>query len=779
MASEVPEWFEPLNERETQIISLISQGHTNREIAQKLSLSLDTIKWYNKQIYSKLGVSNRTQATATARRHGLLETRTTPQTGSPVEDRHNLPYIATSFIGRRKQLAEVKQLLQQFRLLVLTGPGGSGKTRLAIQVAAGLVDRYSDGVWLVELASLNDPDQVLNAIADVLGVNQRGETALLAKIQYFLASRHLLLVLDNFEHLLSAAPLVGDLLASAPRVSILATSRERLHVYGEREYPVHPLELPDLERASSREQLVQAEAVVLFLERARAVRPDFGYEPGEEPTLAKLCIKLDGLPLALELTASWVKVFGLSSLVERLDDRFQLLTGGAHNLLERQRTLRATIDWSYNLLDDAERLLFSRLAVFRNGATLEAVERVCGQDLQPDFLPALSSLVDKSLVRTAAGEEGRLRFRMLETIREYAMERLETEGDANLYFSRHASYYADLAEQAASHLRLRDQRQWFARVHRDYDNLRAALAWSFNSDRIEPGLLITASLRDYWYYNGLIREYQIWTDLALDRMQTADPALQAGILVCAGQLSIFITGGPRKGHLFRQAIDLYTRLDDPRNAAWAKMFLSATLIDQPAEQQQGMTLCQQALETFRRIGDLPGQAQAYNILGEYARHRSELEDARKYYEQGLEMTARTGERLREGMLTANLGYIEQRQGNYRQALQRLRDSIRIMVEINNDYSLLTGIASLSGPLAAIGQYEQAVWLLAAAETQMEAVGQTHQYLDAFEIDSYRRQILDHLGEAAFQTAWEEGSRMTVQQMLALALEGNDPDDKQA
>lgn len=762
-------WYEPLNARERQILLLISEGYSNREIAQKLSLSLDTIKWYNKQVYEKLGVGNRTQAAAAARVLGLLEPQQSLATDDQKTVQHNLPNIPTSFIGRQQVIAVIKRLLQLSRLVVLTGAGGSGKTRLALRVALELTGNFPDGVWLVELALLSDPGMVPNAIADALGVSQRGETSMLAKIQHFLQSKRLLLLLDNFEHLMPAASLVGELIAAAPQVKILATSRERLNVYGEQEYPLRPLDLPDLTQAPSFERVMQNESISLFVDRARAIKQDFVLRPDEIQILARICTQLDGLPLALELAASRIKMFSLSALEARLGDRLNLLTGGARNLPERQRTLRAAIDWSFNLLEYGERQLFARLSVFRGGGNLEAVGYICGQGLPPDLLPMLASLVDKSLLRTYQ-KDGEICFGMLETIREYGLERLASQGETASLSRLHAEYYASLAETAAAELRGHNQRYWFARLRSEYDNLRAALAWSLGSNENQPGLRLAAALRDYWYYTGTSTEHQYWTDLALDRMQNAALGLRAAVMVSASLLGVMRNDGGKGVGLLHRAVSIYSQLGEESSAAWAKMFLSAQPGSQAPDYLRAASICQESLEIFRRTGDLAGQAQALNILGEYARVRLDLETARDYYQQCLKIVDQTGERMRKGMLYVNLGFIAYRDGKYNEALKLMRNFLDIMEEYNIDYGLMTGIASLSGPLAALGQPQRAAQLLAAAETRLAAMESGHQSSDTPEIEEYRRAIRGMLGEAAFQTAWHAGSRMTLQQMLALAKE---------
>ncbi len=766
----VQPWHEPLGERELQILSLISEGYSNREIAQRLSLSLDTVKWYNKQLFSKLGVSSRTQAVAAARQYRLLDALEPAQADAEARPQHNLPYIPTSFIGRRKEIAEVKHLLQTSRLVVLTGAGGSGKTRMALQAAYELIGSYPDGIWLVELTPLSDPAQVPDAIAGVLRVIQSGNAPLVSSIQHFLQPKRLLLVLDNFEHLLDASPVVGELISAAPYITILITSRERLHVYGEQEYIVHPLDLPDPAGDIPLEQLLGIESVSLFVEHARAVKRDLVLQPEDSAVVARMCVRLDGLPLALELAASRVKIFPLAVLAERLEDRLSLLSDGPRDLPARQRTLRDTIDWSYNLLDEAERMLFSRLAVFRGGGTLGAVESICVDGLPGDTIAVLSSLVDKSLVRPREGLDGELRFEMLETIREYAQERVSASGYLETLNRRFAEYHAELAELAARELRYARQRYWFARLRADYDNLRTALAWSLNGEEIAPGLRITAALRDYWYYTGHNVEYKLWTDIALERMPGAPEALRAGVMKSASQRYFGKSDSYFGKDLMAQAINLYETLGDVSNAAWSRLFLSALYIGELEVHQEGISIAIRSLEEFRRLDDLAGQAQALNILGEFTRMDGELDLSKAYYEECLEIVAQTGERLREGMLWENLGFIAFRQSHYREALQLMREDLKIMDEYQNDYGLMTAIASMSGPLTELGHMERAVHILSGTDAQLRIIGAEHQPADLPEIEEYRRLVYDRLGSEAYQAAWEVGSRLTIRELVELALE---------
>jgi predicted ATPase/DNA-binding CsgD family transcriptional regulator len=469
----------PFSLREIEILRAISDGMSNHEIARKLALSLETIKWYNKQIFVKLGVNSRTQAVNKAAALGLLAAhRLAAMQEESRRPRHNLPAWLSSFVGREKEMADIRRLLEASRLVVLTGPGGCGKSRLASRVAAELVGIYPDGVWLVEFASIRDPALVAHALAQLLQVNARSDQSPGDAVKSFLEPKHLLLLLDNIEHLPEAHPLVGELLAAAPQVTVLATTRERLHIYGEQEYPVHPFSVPDPRAPDANGPWLDLEAIQLFVQRARAVDPGFTADEPQLLAIATICFQLDGLPLAIELAASMVKTLPPSLLAEQLDKDPGALTSGPRDLPARQRTLRATLDWSYNLLQDDERTFFARLAVFCGGGTLEAILHVCPNGLARDPLALLSGLVGKNLVYTCQDSDGEQRFMMLNTVHEYAAERLSESSEADSIRGLHAEYYTRLVEAAADGIRGPKQDYWFARLRAEPGNLQEASAWS-------------------------------------------------------------------------------------------------------------------------------------------------------------------------------------------------------------------------------------------------------------------------------------------------------------
>lgn len=453
----------------------------------------------------------------------------------------NLPTPSTPLVGRDAERAAVAARLRHadVRLLTLTGAGGVGKTRLALAVAGDLLERFEDGVFFLDLSPTADPDLVPSMIARVLEVGEAGRRPLIERLVEHLGERSLLLVLDNAEQVLGAAPLVAGLLAACPRLKVLVTSRAALRLSGEHEHPVPPLQLPDPTDPPDPESLARCEAVALFVQRARAARPEFEITPANAPSVAELCARLDGLPLAIELAAARVKVLSPPALLARLGRRLCLLTGGARDLPARQQALRNTMDWCYDLLAPAEQVLFARLAVFVGGCTLEAAEAVAGagDEAAPDVLDGLALLVDQSLLRQVEGPDGEPRFTMLETVREYAAERLEAGGDADVWRRRHADYYLALAEQAAPELVGPRQGAWLDRLEREHDNLRAALSWALERDEQTLGLRLVAALGHFWRVRGHLNEGQGWFERLLSRWPDAPAHARAEALSAAGNLA--------------------------------------------------------------------------------------------------------------------------------------------------------------------------------------------------------------------------------------------------
>jgi predicted ATPase/class 3 adenylate cyclase len=449
--------------------------------------------------------------------------------------RNNLSLQPTPLIGRKREVAEVYERLlrPEVRLLTLTGVGGTGKTRLSLQAAAELTEQFEDGVFFVSLAAIRDPQLVVPAMAATLGVKEAGGQPLLESVEDSLGEKHILLMVDNFEQVIEAAPVVTELLSTASNLKVLATSRIPLRLYGEHEYAVPPLALPDPERLPSVERLTHYEAVRLFVERAQAAKADFSVTNESAPAVAQICYRLDGLPLAIELAAARIKVLSPQKMLGRLGNRLKLLTGGARDLPERQRTLRSTIEWSYGLLGEGEKVLFARLSVFAGGRTMEAIEAICDAegDLPVDVLDGLSSLVDKSLLKQEEGAGGEPRFVMLETIHEFAREKLQESEESEDIRRLHAEYFLALAEEAEPAVEGAQQPVWLERLEEEHDNMRRALSWSLGQGQdSELALRMSAALGEFWYLRGYFGEGRRWLEEALAKSGRTPTAARARAL---------------------------------------------------------------------------------------------------------------------------------------------------------------------------------------------------------------------------------------------------------
>jgi predicted ATPase len=558
-----------------------------------------------------------------------------------------LPQQLTAFFGREREIAESRELLAGSRLVTLTGAGGTGKSRLALRLATEVLGDFPDGVRYVALAALREPDLVLLEIArafDVVeGDNLRG------RLVETIGSQRVLLILDNFEQLLPAATEVAGLLADTPRLKVLVTSRSRLNVPGEREFSVPPLAVPDPRRLPPLDTLAQTPAIALFVDRAQAVQPDFRLTERNAGAVADICARVDGLPLAIELAAARVRLMSPDAICDRLSNRLALLATTSAGVVERQRTLRATIEWSYELLSDDERPLFRRLGVFLGGALLPLAAKVMEADDEFALMDQLGSLIDKSLLRRAAQEGwgGALRVEMLESIRDFALERLDEQGETDEYKRRHALVFVELAEQAEPHLTGTEGGPWLDRLEREHDNMRAAFGWAIESGRGDIAVRLTHALWRYWQMRGHLTEGRERAEQALAALdETAEPELRSRALGAAGSLAYWQADWPAARAHYAAALEMNRQRDEPSAVAESLYNLSFTYSVPRTDVARALELAHEALAIFRRLDDQGGVAKTLWALGIIANSLPEPRptDALDYYQEAADIFEEVGNR---------------------------------------------------------------------------------------------------------------------------------------
>ena len=743
---------------------------------------------------------------------GFSPEQEAPTSPAGAARRHNLPLARTSFVGREHETLEVKRLLAMTRLLTLTGAGGCGKTRLALKVARDLVGAYPDGVWLVELAALSDPALVPQAVAKALGVNEQPNRPLVETLEDALRSRKTLLVVDNCEHLVEAVVrLVDALLDSCPSLRVLATSREPLSAAGEVTWVVPSLTVPYTrqEEAYTPQELEGYESVRLFVERASQRDPSFELTPRNGQAVAQVCRRLEGIPLAIELAAGRIGVLSAEQLASRLEDFLRLLTGG-RTADPRHRTLRATLEWSHELLSEAERALFRRLSVFAGGWTLEVAEEVCsGEGVeQDDVLELLSELVDKSLVVVEAGEDRVPRFRMLEPVRQYGQERLHESGTAERVRERHAKYYLALAQEAEPELEGANQTRWIDRLEAEHDNLRAALSWALEGGGVELGLRLAGALRLFWVGRSHYSEGRRWCEEGLKRGDSVPQQVRANALVGAGFFTASLGELELAIERLEDSLALYRQIGDRRGVATCLRLLGTTMFElgdwERAEAllEEGLALAREsgsirdtcnALSTLsymaacrgdlerakalgeeslaiaREAGDTTAASFASNFLAVTAMLGGAYERAQTLFEASLEMTRITGNRKGQATSLNNLGLVALCQGDYARAAELSSESLRLSEE-SLDHQLVTwSLDALAAVWGQQGYVGRAARLWGAAEVLREASDFSQPPDDKRVLEPFLEAARSRLDEAEFQAAWEEGRAMTEEQAVRYAL----------
>lgn len=728
---------------------------------------------------------------------------------------HNLPHQVTRFIGRQAEVSLARELLLRpdVQMVTFTGPGGTGKTRLSLEVASGLINRFDNGVFFVALGDATEVDQVLARIAQELQVRQGGGRDLLQCLKDYVRDLHILLVLDNFEQLLPAAPLVAELLAVGPGLKVLVTSRIRLNLRAEHELPVPPLKVPLLTGPLTLEQLLENEAVRLFAERARAASPGFRLDAHNAEAVARICQRLDGLPLAIELAAARVKVLPPQAILDRLDERLKLLTGGSQDLPDRQKTLRSTLEWSYSLLQDQEKILHARLGVFVGGFGLEAAEAVCNPSGDLDVLEGISSLINNSLLKQEETWNGAPRFGMLETIREYALERLAQNGEMALLQKQHARYFARIVtEQAGRGLFGPNATYWLNWLQLEYDNVLATLVWTQSTPEGMPlGPDLVGWLNWFWYRRGYFNEGRLWTERILNSPSTSPFTSQGAMVTLMSSLLAMWQGDLTVAEeRATRALGILQQMEDESNLPWALMGTGVILInrgrdreahallkeaqalfkDQENPYMQATALVHlgnvalglgdpmeagewlaQAHRLFQEIGEEWGLAFVLNNLGEVARVQGNYEQAGKYYVECEKLLRATGDQGDLARLIHSLGYIALHQDNPSHAEERFRESLAMFRRLGNKRGIAECIAGMASLRARENAWPLAAQLLGAAENLLGASGAAWWPADRVEVEHTRSLLRSGMGKDAFDRAWKSGQSMTLGQALALVSHG--------
>jgi predicted ATPase/class 3 adenylate cyclase len=683
---------------------------------------------------------------------------------------NNLPLQLSSFVGREEEIAEVERLLERTRLLTLTGPGGSGKSRLALRVAEELLTRYRDGAWFVDLSPVIDPALVPAAMANALGVPEAADRPILEGVKDHLRHRELLQVVDNFEQVAEAGPVIQELLTAAPKLRTVVTSRVVLSLRGEQEYPVPPLQVPDPERLRlDRSTLGAVEAVRLFIERAQAASPQFVLTEQNAPVVAEITARLDGLPLAIELAATRTKVLAPEQILSRLERRLSTLTSGSPSLPERQRTLRAAIAWSYDLLDPAERRLFARLSVFSGGWTFEAAEAVCDpEELGLDALDGLASLVDKSLVQRIEPSGRRSRFSMLETIREFGQEQLEASDDLELVRRRHAEHFLRLAEEAEPHLTGEVQGAWLDRCDQEHANIRAALRWAIDRGEAGPAQAAAGALWRFWQQRGHLVEGRQWLQEALAMPSGQAPtAARAKALAGAGGIAWWSDRWASRA-FYDEAVTIERQLGDPARLAEA-LYNQAFAVANEHDLESAARLLDQSLDLFRRVGDEPGAARVLvmqvvpdAMAGAWDRVVTRIEEVAAIWR-------RLGDRLNLAFDLIWLAFAYGRAGRRDDARATALQALELFREVDNDTGIALALLDLAFLLTWEGRHEDAIRMAGVSATHRDRAGggPTPGFGGMLEGDPVA-EASAHLTEDAARRAWHEGSTMSLQEAVALA-----------
>lgn len=754
-----------LTPRELQVARLVRTGLTDREIAGRLFITRRTAEWHVKQILNKLGFNSRSQVAAWV----AYDEAAGSGAASPNGRRHNLPLQLTTFIGRGSELAELQRLLAVKRLVTLTAVGGAGKTRLALEVADRTLHSYPDGAWWVDLTHVKDGYPVARVFGSTLGVHESPRQPIAETVVEHLRGRHVLLVVDNCEHVIAdSAGLVDAILRSCSDVKVLATSREPLHVNGETVWRVASLAFPGAGAPTDLLELAQYEAVGLFVDRAQQAAPRFEIKADNGWAIAQLCRRLDGNPLAIELAAAYAGLMSPDQILNRLQNRFGLLTGGSRAGPSRHRTLQSALDWSHDLLNEDERRLFRRLSVFAGTFSLDAVEQVCSDsDLEVDAIAGLlGGLVDKSLVVASVEGSAPIRFRMLETLQSYGQQRLAEQGEVERLNRSHAEFFLSVAQDASPQLRGREQQVWHQRLVYDLSNLRLALQWSGAHDP-DASMRLIIALSDFWYVDGLVEEGDGWLRRALGAYPTRNK-LRAEALARGGLVSYWRDDVESASERWHECLEIYRELDDRDGVAQGLRWVGE-LTEWQGDLAAARSCFDGSLEIARASKNEMLIADLLRQLGRLAMTEGDHEKARGCLHESLAYYQKIGDHRFINVTLGYLGLNALDSGDFAAARTHLVQALAIARVLDFTIGLATPLMYFATLAAAQGHPTRALRLSGASEALAASAGAVATRLTRPLVELWLDKSRMALGQRRSATYRAEGRAMSRERAVAYAL----------